>query len=122
MGGSPSVWERLTDDKGAAMNASVRRGLLGFLLLATAVAGAPSAAEAQVATAAERERELLYSSAASAKLRELTRMIRDRDSKPFPYEQLVRTSDYFVRISARKHTLTGSNTIGDDAMLGPKPF
>jgi hypothetical protein len=104
------------------MNEPMRRGFLRILLLTAAIASVPSVSTAQEAPAAHRERELLYSSCASGTLRDLTRMVRDRDVQPIAYEDLVRTSDYFVRIAPRKYTLTKSNGVRDDAILGTKPF
>lgn len=70
-----------------------------------------------------QQRELLYSKSASGKLQEITETIRNfKTAKKIPYNQLIGTTDYFVRIASRGDILTGNNEVGDNAYLGGKPF
>jgi hypothetical protein len=69
-----------------------------------------------------QERELLYPSAVSGKLQEVVGKMRQLSSEKIPYNQITRTTEYFVRIAPRKHVLTENNAIRDSAILGIKPL
>jgi hypothetical protein len=69
-----------------------------------------------------QERELLYPSAVVGTLQEVVGIMRQLSSDKIPYDQITRTTEYFVRITPRKHVLTEDNTLQDGAILGTKPL
>jgi len=85
------------------------------LLIAVVVAAAPSPALAA-------DRVLITEKDASDALKQIVATLQDTTTAPIPYEDLTRTSDYFVRIAPRKYVLTRENEIADSAVLGTKPF
>jgi hypothetical protein len=69
-----------------------------------------------------QERQLLYPKSLSGQLQDIAGMIRNPKSQKIPYDQLTWKTDYFVRITARRHILTENNDLQDNAILGTKPF
>jgi hypothetical protein len=69
-----------------------------------------------------QERELLYPTSVVGKLQRIVATMRQLSTQKIPYEQISRTTEYFVRIAPRKHVLTENNTIQDSAILGTKPL
>jgi hypothetical protein len=69
-----------------------------------------------------QERELLYPTSVSGKLQEIVGKMRQLGGQKIPYDQITRTTEYFVRIAPRKHVLTENNAVQDGAILGTKPL
>jgi hypothetical protein len=74
------------------------------------------------AHAVAQQRELLYPSSVAGALHAVVERIRQLSSRQIAYDQMTRTTEYFVRIAPRKHVLTPDNIIQDNAILGTKPL
>lgn len=89
--------------------------LLVVLLIGVVVASAPGPALAA-------DRVLITEKDASHALKQIVATLQDTTTASIPYEDLTRTSDYFVRIAPRKYVVTPDNEIANSAILGTKPF
>ena len=69
-----------------------------------------------------QDRAILYSKGVTTKMEWSVQPLRFSTSPRVPYDKLVRTTDYFVRIAPRRFILTEKNEVQESAVLSTKPL